>query len=63
MNNTCLRNIKAWYFQKKESCSTRLLGLDEYEHEEDNKDEKLREDLDAVAKTKPSEARVTTDHV
>lgn len=32
MNNTCLKNFKAWYSRKKEVGSTRLPGLGEFDY-------------------------------
>lgn len=62
MTNTYLKNIKAWYSQKKQASSTRLPRLDEFEHGEDSKDEEFREDTDTVAAMpKQLEAPIITD--
>lgn len=49
MNNTFLKNIKVWYSQKKEADSTRLPGLNKFDHGADSKDDELREDTNVAA--------------
>lgn len=62
MNNTCLKNIKVWYSRKKVAGSTKLLGLDEFEHGDDSEDEELREDTYATAVVQASVTIDPTPH-
>lgn len=64
VNSTCLKNIKAWHSQIKETGSTRLPRLDEVEHREDSEDEEPREDTDvATISLEQPEVLVATDLV